>query len=309
MMKILFFGTPRFAEIVLQGLIESRHEIVGVVCQNDKPAGRGNKIKSPHIVEIAKENGIAVYQFEKLSQHIEDFKKIECDVAVTASYGKIIPKSLLDVMSFVNVHPSMLPKYRGATPIQTALLNGDKKTGVTIMKTEVGMDDGDIYMQQEADILPEEDYTSLQNRLADLGLELLLQVLDKIEQGTATRTPQNSADATYVKLIEKDDAYLDFSCDVHSLVNKVRAYCENPVAFFFIGGVRIKVFKARVADMTTSAVVGKFISIKKRFLIQAKDGVFEVLKCQASGGKILDATAFLNGFRFNFDVADKYIRD
>ncbi len=308
-MKILFFGTPRFAEIVLQGLIESRHEVVGVVCQNDKPSGRGNKMKSPHIVDMAKAHGIPVFQFEKLSQHIDDFKKIDCDLGVTASYGKILPKSLLDILSFVNVHPSLLPKYRGATPIQTALLNGDTKTGVTIMKTEVGMDDGDIYLQEEAEILPEDDYVSLLDRLAEQGLKLLLKVLDEIENGTATRTPQDSSKATFVRLIKKEDGLLDFSENVGTLVNKVRAYCENPVAFFFVGGERIKVFKAKVANMSTSAPVGEIVSTKKRFLIQAKDGVFEILKCQASGGKVLDASAFLNGFRFKTTSVDEISED
>ena len=178
-MKILFFGTPKFAEIILQGLIDNHFEVVGVVCQNDKPAGRGNKMKTPHIVELAHANNLPVYQFEKIKEHIEDFKKMDYDLAVTASYGKILPKSFLDIKPCINVHPSMLPKYRGATPIQTALLNGDKMTGVTIMKTEVGMDDGDIFVQKEVEILPEDDYVSLLPKLANVGLELLIEITVK----------------------------------------------------------------------------------------------------------------------------------
>ena len=151
-MKILFFGTPLFAEIILKGLIDNKFDIVGVVCQEDKPAGRGNKMTSPHIVSLAKELKIPVYQFVKLKEHIEDFKNIDYDVAVTASYGRILPKSFLDLKPCINVHPSLLPKYRGATPIQNALLNGDKITGVTIMKTDVGMDDGDIFFQEKVEI-------------------------------------------------------------------------------------------------------------------------------------------------------------
>ncbi|MGN1200713.1 MAG: methionyl-tRNA formyltransferase [Candidatus Caccovivens sp.] len=301
-MKILFFGTPRFAEIVLQGLLNSKFEVVGVVCQTDKPAGRGNKLVSPHIKTLAIENGLSVYQFERLKDHIEDFKNIDYDLAVTASYGKILPKAFLDLKPCVNVHPSMLPKYRGATPIQSALLNGDKMTGVTIMKTEVGMDDGDIFTQCEVEILPEDDYFSLHDKLAEVGVKLLLDTLEKIENGTAVRTAQDSSKATFVKLIEKEDALLDFSAPVESLVNKVRAFVENPVAYFFLGEDRIKVFKARVANMCNLASVGEILENKKHFLIQASDGVLEILKCQAPGGKVLDASAFLNGYRFKTRV-------
>lgn len=297
-MKILFFGTPKFAEIILQGLIDNHFEVVGVVCQNDKPAGRGNKMKTPHIVELAHANNLPVYQFEKIKEHIEDFKKMDYDLAVTASYGKILPKSFLDIKPCINVHPSMLPKYRGATPIQTALLNGDKMTGVTIMKTEVGMDDGDIFVQKEVEILPEDDYVSLLPKLANVGLELLIETLRKIENKTAKRFPQDNSKATFVKLIEKQDALLDFSSTVDDLVNKVRAFAESPIAFFNLGEDRIKVYKAKVASNDIQGEIGKILSTKKRFLIQAKNGVFEILKCQSAGGKILDAASFLNGYRF-----------
>lgn len=304
-MKILFFGTPKFAEIILQKLLESRHEVVGVVCQSDKPAGRGNRLQSPHIVEFAKSQGIEVFQFEKLSEHIEDFKKIECDLGVTASYGKFLPKSLLDILPIVNVHPSLLPKYRGATPIQSSLLNGDEVTGVSILKTVLEMDSGDLYAQKELKILPEDDYFSLHDKLANLGAEILLETLDKIENGSVNLTAQDDLKATYVKLIKKEDALLDFSMNVESLVNKVRAFCENPVAYFFVDGVRIKVYKAKVADMCTQARVGEILSCKKRFLIQAGDGVFEILRCQSAGGKVLDSASFLNGFHFKSMAVDE----
>jgi len=297
-MKILFFGTPYFAEIVLNGLIGSKHKVVGLVCQNDKVAGRGNKIQTPHIVEIAKENGIAVYQFERLKDHIEDFKNIDYDIAVTASYGKILPKAFLDIKPCINVHPSLLPKYRGATPIQTALLNGDIQTGVTIMKTEVGMDDGDIFVQKKVTISKEDDYSSLMPRLAEIGLKLLLETLEKIENGTAKRTPQDHSKATFVKMIEKEDALLDFSQPAETLVNKTRAFCENPVCYFFLGEDRIKVYQAKVSEIDSNEEIGSVLENRKRFLVVAKDGVFEILKCQAPGGKVLDAKSFLNGYRF-----------
>ena len=301
-MKILFFGTPEFAEIVLKGLVESEFEVVGVVCQNDKPAGRGKKMVSPHIVELAKSFSLPVYQFEKISPNIDKFREIDYDYAVTASYGKILPKSFLDIKPCINVHPSMLPKYRGATPIQSALLNGDTKTGVTVMKTEVGMDDGDIFVQKEVEILPEDDYLTLIPRLANVGLELLLETLKKLENGTAVRTPQDNEKATFVKLIQKEDGLLDFGKSAADIVNKVRAYVENPVAYFFLGEDRIKVYKARVFDSSVNEPVGTVIPNKKKFLIQAHDGVVEILRCQAPGGKVLDACSFLNGYHFKSRV-------
>lgn len=296
-MKILFFGTPKFAEIILQGLVERGFDVVGVVCQNDKPAGRGNKLTSPHIVQLSKSLSLPVYQFEKLSLYIDKFQEIDYDIAVTASYGKFLPKRLLDLHPCVNVHPSMLPLYRGATPIQTALLNGDNKTGVTIMQTGVGMDDGDIFVQKEVEILPEDDYCTLTPKLAGVGLDLLCETLKKIENGTAKKTAQDSEKATFVKLIQKEDALLDFSRSAQSLVNKVRAFCEDPVAFFFLGQDRIKVYQARVAS-EVSGKAGEVIPSKKRFLIGTGDGVFEILKCQLQGGKVLDVKSFLNGYRF-----------
>lgn len=304
-MKILFFGTPLFAEIILKRLIESKFEVVGVVCQNSKQAGRGNKIVAPNIVEIANENFINVYQFEKLSMHIENFKKIDYDIAVTASYGKILPKKLLDIKPCINVHPSMLPKYRGATPIQSALLNGDIKTGVSIMKTEVGIDNGDIFVQQEVDISSDDDYVSLLPKLAEIGATLLIETLNKIEENKAKLIPQDESKATFVKLISKEDGLLDFSENVEKLVNKVRAYAENPVAFFFLGEDRIKVFNAKVYSNQVLTNVGEVLENKKQFLIQAQNGVFEILKCQVSGGKILDARSFLNGYRFKTKVVSK----
>lgn len=303
-MKILFFGTPLFAEIVLKKLLE-KHEVVGIVCQPDKPANRGKKMQSPNIVNIAKSLNIPVYQFEKLKDHIEDFKKIKCDLFVTASYGKILPKEVLDLKMCINVHPSILPKYRGATPIQSALLNGDKVTGVTIMQTAVGMDDGDIILQKEVKIEKEEDYNSLMPRLAEIGGNLLLDAIEKIESGIAIFQKQDDSKATFVKLIKKEDGLLDFNNTAESLVNKVRAYVEFPVAFFNIGDERIKVYKAEAVEGFENLEVGEIYTSKKEFVVKAKDKGFKILKCQVSGGKVLDVKDFLNGHK----IEDKKVNE
>lgn len=298
-MKVLFFGTPLFSEIVLKKIIE-KHEVVGVVCQPDKPANRGKKLKSPEIKKLAESMGVIVYQFDRLKDNLETIKNIDCDIFVTASYGKILPKELLDMKLCINVHPSMLPKYRGATPIQTALLNGDKKTGVTVMKTDVGMDDGDIILQKEVEILDEDDYNSLMPKLADVGAELLLQALEEVENKTVKFTKQDDSKATFTKLIQKEDALLDFNESAENLVNKVRAYVENPTAYFFLGEDRIKVYKAEVeAGDLPNVGIGDVVTVnKKMFLIKTGKDTLSILKCQASGGKVLDVKDFLNGYRF-----------
>lgn len=298
-MKVLFFGTPLFSEIVLEKLIE-KHEVVGVVCQPDKPAGRGKKLVSPNIKLLAEERGIKVYQFEKLKENLDVINNINPDIFVTASYGKILPKALLDMKLCINVHPSMLPKYRGATPIQMALLNGDKKTGVTIMKTDVGMDDGDIILQKEVEILDEDDYNSLMPKLADVGAKLLLQALEEVENKTVKFTKQDDSKATFTKLIQKEDALLDFNESAENLVNKVRAYVENPTAYFYLGDDRIKVYKAKVeAGDLPNVGIGDVVTVnKKMFLIKTGKDTLSILKCQASGGKVLDVKDFLNGYRF-----------
>ena len=304
-MKVLFFGTPYFAEKILENLIANKVDVVGVVCQEDKPAGRGNKMVSPNIVNVAKSFSLPVYQFEKLSAHIEDFKNIDYDIAVTASYGKFLPKKLLDIKPCINVHPSLLPKYRGATPIQTALLNGDKFTGVSIMKTDVGMDDGDIYIQEKVEISEEDNYTTLSEKLIEVGSRLLLETLQKIASGSEKLTKQEEKNATFTKMIEKEDAILDFNNDVEILVNKTKAFCENPVCFFFLGEDRIKVFDAKIFNKTCDFEIGTIIKDKKHFLVQAKNGVFEILTCQAPGGKKLSAQNFLNGYRFKSMVVGR----
>ena len=194
----------------------------------------------------------------------------------------------------------MLPKYRGATPIQTALLNGDKRTGVSIMKTDVGMDNGDILLQREVEIYDEDDYNTLMPRLAEVGAELLLQALSEIENKTANFIKQEDKKATFTKLIKKEDALLDFNKSAEELVNQVRAYVENPTAYFFLGEDRIKVYKAKVEkENLENAKIGEVvIENKKKFLIKTGKDVFSILKCQASGGKVLNVKDFLNGYRF-----------
>ena len=300
-MKVLFLGTPLFAQIVLDYIIKSNHEVVGVICQPDKPSGRGMKFVSPEIKHFAEENGIKVYQFEKVRKSIEEIKAIDYDIALTASYGQILPQTFLDIKPCINVHPSLLPKYRGATPIQTALLNGDTETGVTIMRTEAGVDCGDIILQEKVQISQDIYYNEFMIELAHIGGKMAVKALDLIESGKDEWVKQDHNKATFVKMIEKTDGYLDFSKNSDEIVNKVRAFGDLISCYITIGGENIKVYKAQKVDYELSKNEKDILCVRKRFIIQCKDGAVEILRCQAPNGKILDARDFLNGYKFKSD--------
>lgn len=303
-MKVLFLGTPLFAQIVLDYIIKSKHEVVGVICQPDKPSGRGMKLISPEIKHFAEANGIKVYQFEKVRKSIEDIKAIDYDIALTASYGQILPQTFLDIKPCINVHPSLLPKYRGATPIQTAILNGDNETGVTIMRTEAGVDCGDIILQKKVQIPQDIYYNEFMIKLAHIGGEMAVKALDLIESGQDKWVKQDHDSATFVKMIKKIDGFLDFSKSADEIVNKVRALGELISCYITIGGENIKVYKAQKVDYDILKNEKDILCIRKRFIIQCKDGAVEILRCQAPNGKILDARDFLNGYKFKSDKVE-----
>ena len=247
-MKVLFLGSPEFAKIVLSYVLESHHEVVAVICQVDKPSGRGNKLTSPIIKPFAQEKGIPVFQFDKVNRHIEEIKNLGFDVFVTASFGQILSRDFLEIGEGLNVHPSMLPKYRGSTPIQTALLNCDEETGITIQKMRYEVDSGEVYMQKPFKIDCDDDFDSLSTKLAHESGKMLVEVLDKIERKEIVLKNQEG-EITFTKMIEKKDGYLDFySSKAEHIVGQVRAYGCNPGAFFFLDGERVKVFKARVVE-------------------------------------------------------------
>ena len=205
-MRIIFLGTPAFSVNSLDALVKSKHTVVAVVTQPDKPTERGNKIEFSAVKKYALANDIPLFQFPKISRDgVVDLKALEPDVMITAAYGQILSQEVLDIprLGTINVHASLLPKYRGASPIQTAIINGDAETGVTIMKTEIGLDTGDIIDYVSTPIFEEETAGELSERLADLGSKLLLDVLDKLEQGTANLTQQEHINATVTSKISK----------------------------------------------------------------------------------------------------------
>jgi len=277
-MRVIFMGTPDFAVPSLEAIIKSEHEVVAVVTQPDKQVGRGGKVESPPVKIMAEKHGIPVLQPENVSIEAESLKPFNADVIVTAAYGQFLRTNVLELCKHgvINVHASLLPKYRGAAPIQWAILNGDEVTGVTIMQTELKMDTGPIILQSELEIGKDETAGELFNRLSDLGAASIVEVLDLIECGNATFTPQDDSLATSTKKITKEFGLLETTRSPQELHNFIRALHPWPVAYFEWRGEIIRVHKSSIVD-------GKL--------------VIELL--QAPGGKVVSLKDFLNGRRIS----------
>lgn len=293
-MKILFLGSSRFSKIVLQKLFLNKVDISAVITQPDKPSGRGHKLMPTEVKQFALANNIDVYTFDKVRLHMEEIKKIDYDVAVVASFGQILPQEFLDYKLAINVHPSLLPKYRGATPIQSAILNGDKVTGVTIMKVAKEVDAGDIILQREV-VLEDEYYLALEEKLATLGGEMTIEVLKSIENGSVKFLPQDSGKAVLVSKIGKEDGKLDFSQTATQIVNRVRALAEEIGCFMVLENKIIKVYKACDVSDKFSVEQNKIMQNKKNFVVGCKDGAVEILACQAPSGKMVSGRDYING--------------
>lgn len=300
-MKIVFLGTPNFARIVLEKLTKSHHKVVAVVCSVDKEQGRGKKLTMPEAKVFAQKNNIPVFQFSKIRfEGVETLKNLGADIFVTAAFGQILSQEILNIAPYgvINVHGSLLPKYRGASPVQTALLMGEKVTGVTIMKTFVGIDDGDILSKKEVEILDDDNSETLMEKLAVIGGELLVETLDKIENGTAEYKPQDHTQATFTKMLKKENSFLNFSLSAESLHNFVRAYNPNPSAHFVFGGDVFKVLKTAVYNLPAPAgKEGEVVisSSKQGLVVACKDGFLEIVILQAQNGKVMSAKSYLNG--------------
>ena len=291
-MKVLFLGSSHFSAIVLDKMLEKGINVVGVITQPDRPSGRGHKLTPTEVKVMAQERGIEVYTFDRLRNYQEDVEKIDYDISVVASYGQILPQWFLDHKLCINVHPSLLPKYRGASPIQNAILNGDDKTGVSIMKVAMEVDSGDIISQQEYE-MKGEYYSQLEKSLGEIGGEMAVQALEAAKNGSITFTPQQHEKAVHVRKFTKEDGLLDFSKDAKSLECQVRALSESVGCYFFIGGEQIKVVKAKAVDEDCEE--GVVLTNKKRFVVGAASGALEIEECKAPSGKTVRGQDFLNG--------------
>ncbi len=302
-MKVLFMGTPDFAVPSLRAISDAGHEIVGVVTQPDRARNRGIVSFSP-VKQKALELGLKVFQYEKVRlEGYEELSSLGADVAVTCAYGQILDKKLLEMTpcGVLNVHASLLPKYRGSSPIQWAVINGEKVTGITIMKTALGIDSGDILLQKEVEILPEETAGELFDRLSATGGECIVKALELVESGKATFTPQNDAQATHYPMFTKDSGKLDFSKSAEELVNFIRGTNPWPSAFCKLGGKTFKIWKARKlrGDEPSNRRFyrsGEMATFFGKLCVACGKGEFLVLQeVQLEGGKRMSADDFMRG--------------
>lgn len=299
-MRILFMGTPEFAVEQLKRLLETGHELCGVFTQPDKPKNRGMKMTFSPVKEYALTHGLEVYQPTKMrdGNALAIVRELQPELIVVAAYGRILPEDILTLPPFgsINVHSSVLPKYRGAAPINWAILDGQKETGVTIMYMTRDLDAGDIVCSKKTDIMPDEDAQELTHRLALLGADALEDAIEKIADGTAVRTPQDHSASTYAPMLSKDLSPMDWTRSAQALHDQVRGLIPWPCASMELGGKKVKVFKTRMGG-EINAAAGTILTAGKQGLeIACGDGhSLWILELQAEGGKRMMSADYLRG--------------
>lgn len=299
-MRILFMGTPEFAVEQLKRLVETGHELCGVFTQPDKPKNRGMKMTFSPVKEYALTHGLEVYQPTKMrdGNALAIVRELQPELIVVAAYGRILPEDILTLPPFgsINVHSSVLPKYRGAAPINWAILDGQKETGVTIMYMTRDLDAGDIVCSKKTDIMPDEDAQELTHRLALLGADALEDAIEKIADGTAVRTPQDHSASTYAPMLSKDLSPMDWTRSAQALHDQVRGLIPWPCASMELGGKKVKVFKTRMGG-EINATAGTILTAGKQGLeIACGDGhSLWILELQAEGGKRMMSADYLRG--------------
>ncbi|MDD7350386.1 MAG: methionyl-tRNA formyltransferase [Clostridiales bacterium] len=302
-MDIIFMGTPDFAVPVLETLTASeKHHVKAVITQPDKARGRSGKLIFTPVKEAALAHDIPVYTPEKVKDpaFVEQIKQISCDIIVVVAFGQILSKEILEYPAYgcVNVHASLLPRWRGAAPIQWSILAGDAKTGVTIMQMDVGLDTGDMLAKTEIPLDGTETGESLFEKLSVLGGPLLLETLDKIQEGTVQPEKQKEEDSTYAKMLTRDMGQLDFTKDALSLERTIRGLNSWPSAYTYYAGKMLKIWGAKVVEEEGNAVPGEVVKIQKDgFFIQTGKGLLKAEQVQLEGKKKMSAGDFLRGMQ------------
>ncbi len=305
-MKILFAGTPEFATLPLQYILENGFDVVGVITQEDKPQGRKGVLTPPPVKAFALAKGLPVFQFAKIKENVETLKELQADIMVTCAYGQILTQAVLDVFpqGVWNIHAGLLPFYRGASPIQSCIVNGERETGVSIMKTELGLDCGDILCVGKTEILPTETYGELSDRLSKIGAEQIVKGLQMLEKGEYSLEKQPQEGVRVVRKINKENAKIDFTKSGKEIVDLVRGFNPAPVAFTQIGEMKINVYLAEKATLVEEenalwkdAECGEvlFDKPKRGLIVKCGDGAVKLLQVQAAGGKVMSGGDFLNG--------------
>lgn len=300
-MKIVFMGTPDFSVGTMEALIEAGHEIVLAVTQPDKPRGRGKKVSCSPVKETAMKHHIPVYQPRRIREPecVEYLRGIDADIYVVIAFGQILPQEILDIPKYgcINVHASLLPKYRGAAPIQWAIIAGDKETGVTTMQMDAGMDTGDILLTEKVAIDPKETGGSLFDKLSKVGAELCVETLQAIEDHTVTPVRQDPEKATYTKMIQKQNGEIDFLKSASEIECLIRAMNPWPSAYTHLGTKMLKIWDADVVEEDSDGIYGEIIRVEKdAFYIKTGKGVLKINEVQLEGKKRMDTASFLRGF-------------
>ena len=301
-MKIVFMGTPQAAVASLEKILRDGHEVVAVYTQPDRPAGRGNRLTAPPVKEFALERNLPVFQPAKIKtpEALELFRSHAADVAVVVAYGRILPQTFLEAYPFgaLNVHFSLLPKYRGAAPVNWAIVNGESETGVTTMQMDAGLDTGDILLQRETAIGTEENSIELMHRLSGLGADLLSETLKHLEK--LARIPQNHDEASFAPIMKKEDGLLSWMLSAREITDRVRGFQPFPTAFTFYGGKKLTIWRCRPAPVEHSLrQPGEILAAKGDNLLVfcGGDSVLAIDELQIEGKKRMATRDFLNGIK------------
>ena len=305
-MKIVFAGTPEFAVAPLQAIIDNGFEVVGVITQTDKPQGRKGILTPTPVKTLAQKYSIPVLQPEKIRDEVAAVRALNGDIMITCAYGQILTQDVLDSFKkgVWNIHAGLLPAYRGASPIQSCILNGETETGVSIMKTELGLDCGDVLRVDTTPITLTETYGELSERLSLIGAEGIVKALKRLETGKYTLTPQGKSGVQIFRKINKEHAKIDFSKTAKEIVDLVRGMNPAPIAYTELDGNKINVYLAEKATLTEgetadlqTAKIGEVLSDspKRGLIVKCGDGALRILELQAAGGKRMKGGDFING--------------
>lgn len=299
-LRVIFAGTPDFAAISLTALIKSQHQIVAVYTQPDRPAGRGRKLHASAVKEVAVEHHIPVFQPEKLNNAatLDILRGFEADVMVVAAYGLILPKRVLEIPRFgcINIHASLLPRWRGAAPIQRAIAAGDKESGITIMQMNAGLDTGDILHTASYPIANQDTGGDLHDRLAELGAEAILKTLEKLNDSSLKPIAQNNSLASYAHKLNKKDAIIHWQNSASEIERLIRAFNPWPVAFSYLQNKPLRIWRAQALTQQSDRPIGTVVKCDKHGIdISCGNGMLRLLKLQTAGSKAMDVAAFMNG--------------
>ena len=299
--KILFMGTPEFAVPSLDLLLKRDYPVIGAVTQPDRPRGRGTPLTPPPVKRFAEAHGLPVLQPERVrtAEFLEHFGRLAPDLVAVAAFGQILPKEILERprLGCINVHPSLLPRYRGAAPLNWTIMRGETITGVTIMQMDEGMDSGDILLQEETPVGSCETVGELHDRLAVRGAQLLLDVIGRLEKGAIRPMPQDHAAATFAPRLKKEDGLIRWDADAPSIVRLIRGLSPSPCAYTFLDGKILRIFNALETEGASEALPGTLSFSENELLVSAGSGAVSLLDVQLEGKKRMSVRDFMRGFR------------